>query len=154
MRTPSLVRTGPARVLICSVLALSALVLPKVAHAEKVLFNGDGWEVYTDGRVGGFLSYTYGDALPRPTFQVGPDGVAVPIRTVSGGGFTSVNEQKQIIDANHPDAQDLPGQGTVNGMRLRSGFIGNTLGFGVRGDLTPTIKFTGYLQLWAFIESE
>jgi len=156
MRTPSQVRTGRARFFLSCVLALAGLGLSKNAHAEKVLVKADdgSWEVYTDGRVGAFLSYSYGDGLPRPTFQVGADGVAVPTRSISGGGFPVTNEQKQIIDADHPASQDLPGQGTVNAMRVRTGFIGNVLGFGVRGQLTPTIKFTGYLQLWAFIESE
>jgi hypothetical protein len=39
-------------------------------------------------------------------------------------------------------------------MRLRSGFIGNQLGFGVRGQITPWTTVTGYIQIWAFIESE
>ena len=39
-------------------------------------------------------------------------------------------------------------------MRLRSGFIGNQLGLGVRGQVTPWTTVTGYIQLWAFIESE
>jgi len=154
MRMPSQARNGRVCSILCCILALAGLSFTKSAHAEKVLVKGDSWEVYTEGRVGGFLSYTYGDGLPRPTFQVGADGVAVPIRAISGGGWVVANEQQQIIDANHPAAQDLPGQGTVNSMRVRSGFIGNVLGFGVRGDLTPTLKFTAFMQLWAFIESE
>jgi hypothetical protein len=118
------------------------------------LVKGDGWEMYTDGRVGGFLSEAYGQALPQDTYQLNADGKAVDIRTVSGGGFRTINEQAQQIDATHPAGDMLPAQGTVNVMRVRSGFIGNTLGIGVRGQLTPWTTFTGYIQLWAFIEGE
>src|SRR3954467_629278 len=96
MRMPSLARSGRARSILCCFLALVGLFLAKSAHAEKVLVKGDGWEVYTDGRVGGFLSYTYGDGLPRPKFQLGADGVAVPIRAISGGGWSVASEQNQI----------------------------------------------------------
>jgi len=153
-RPSSQVPKGRAKSVFCCLLALLGFVFPNPARAEKVLFKGEGWEVYTDGRVGGFLSHVYGDGFPRPTFQLDSTGSAVPIRDISGGGFNSINEQKQLVDANHPDAQDLPGQGKVNVMRLRSGFIGNTFGFGVRGEIWPNLTFTGYLQLWAFIESE
>jgi hypothetical protein len=155
MRTSSQVRKGRVRLICFGLLALAGLGSSKPAHAEKVLVKvDDNWEVYTDGRVGGFLSYAHGDGFPQPTYQLDASGTAVPIRAVSGGGFVVTNEQKPIVDATHPAAQDLPGQGEVNSMRVRSGFIGNVLGFGVRGQLTPQIKVTGYLQLWAFIESE
>jgi len=39
-------------------------------------------------------------------------------------------------------------------MRLRSGFLGNQLGVGVRGQVTPWTTVTAYIQMWAYIESE
>jgi hypothetical protein len=39
-------------------------------------------------------------------------------------------------------------------MRIRSGFLGNQLGFGVRGQLTPWTTVTAYVQMWGYIESE
>ena len=39
-------------------------------------------------------------------------------------------------------------------MRIRSGFIGNLLGIGVRNQLTPWTTLTGYIQIWAYIESD
>ena len=44
-------------------------------------------------------------------------------------------------------------QGTIDSMRVRSGMIGNTLGFGVRRPVGD-VAFTAYIQIWAFVESE
>ena len=43
---------------------LVAAAVPRVVLAEKVIAKGDDWEVYTDGRVAGFLSWVYGDGAP------------------------------------------------------------------------------------------
>jgi hypothetical protein len=45
-------------------------------------------------------------------------------------------------------------QGTIERWRVRSGFIGNTLGIGLRGQVDEHTKIAGYIQIWAFIESE
>ena len=46
---------------------LTVVLVPRSAFAEKILFKADDWQVYTDGRVGGFLSYVNGDAAPVAT---------------------------------------------------------------------------------------
>jgi hypothetical protein len=113
-------------------------LVPRSAYAEKILFKGDDWQVYTDGRVGGFLSHVYGDTPP-----VGRDINGVP-EIISGGLWTAPPETTQSTDP----------QGTINMMRLRSGFIGNLLGVGVRNQITPWTTLSGYIQIWAYIESE
>jgi len=45
-------------------------------------------------------------------------------------------------------------QGSVNTLRVRSGFIGNTLGLGVRSEIYPGLKASTYIQMWAVIEPE
>src|SRR6478735_6222170 len=102
----------------------TAVFFPRSAHAEKVLVKGDNWEVYTDGRVGAFLSWVVGDGAPVANKMITlPDGSVVP--EVINGGQWPVNA-KQASETS---------QGTVNAMRVRSGFIGNVLGFGVRTEL-------------------
>jgi len=121
----------------------TALFLPRSAHAEKVLVKGDNWDVYTDGRVGAFLSWVVGDGAPVANKMITlPDGSVVP--EVINGGQWPVNA-KQASETS---------QGTVNAMRVRSGFIGNVLGFGVRTELWPNLKASAYLQMWSFVESE
>jgi hypothetical protein len=114
-------------------LSLSSTVLaPRSARAEKVIANVDGWQVFTDGRVAGFLSYVNGDVAPTAS-----DG-----HTINGGLWDTT-----------PETQSDDSRGTVNMMRVRSGFIGNQLGLGVRGPVTPWTTASGYIQIWAYIES-
>jgi hypothetical protein len=63
-----------------------------------------------------------------------------------GGGW-GVTAEQSASSTNQPD------QGTVNSMRIRSGFLGNQLGLGVREQATPWTTITGYIQVWAWIES-
>jgi len=123
-------------------LLFTALLFSGNARAEKVLVKGDDWEVYTDGRVGAFATYSFGDGLPVATKMIRmPDGSVVP-EVISSGGWTIAAEQK-----------DETTQSKVNMMRVRSGFIGNLLGFGGRAQLLPNLKASAYIQLWAFVES-
>jgi hypothetical protein len=136
---------------------LAVASLPRTAAAEKILTKVDDWEVYFDGRAGGFASWAYGQGLPADTYVNNFNGMAVPIRSVQGGGFPSSREQGPISDPSlvFPPGQMLPpNQGTINMGRVRSGFISNILGFGVRGKLTPWTTMTAYVQLWMFVESE
>ena len=48
-------------------------LIPRPAAAEKVVSIVDGWQVYTDGRMGGFASYTRGDGYPQPTYDYAID---------------------------------------------------------------------------------
>ena len=132
---------------------LAASVVPRSSFAEKVLAKGDDWQVYTDGRVGGFWSWAYGQGMPQSTFQSSPDPndstkvICTQVGEVKGGGFGAIPEQGPAVGC-------TPDRGTINSMRIRSGAIGNTLGFGVRSQVTPWTTMTGYVQFWSYIESE
>jgi hypothetical protein len=115
---------------------------PGVASAEKIIAKGDDWQVFTDGRVGGFVSYVHGDGFPVTTEGTSPTGDQVDIQKPLGGGWVAADSRGKT-----------QGQGTIDSMRVRSGFIGNTLGIGVRGQVTPYTMVTGYIQFWADIES-
>jgi hypothetical protein len=134
-------------VFFCFVLAL--LALPSSAFAEKIIAKGDDWQVYTDGRVGAFFSWLYGDGFPQSTYKGTntADDPCVVIRDVKGGGFGALVEQG-------PDVGCQKDQGTINSMRVRSGFVGNQLGLGVRQQLKPWMTLTAYIQIWAYVESE
>ena len=136
-------RTPAARLCFATLLSLSSLLaLTGRAAAEKILLKSDGWEVFTDGRVGGFFSQVNGEGFPVPTFTVtNPDG-STTMDTVQGGGWSA--ETSNAAGSN---------QGTVNMSRIRSGFLGNQFNFGVRGQVTPDTTVTGYISIWAFIES-
>jgi hypothetical protein len=113
-------------------LASCSLLATNRAAAEKTLSKTDDWEVYTDGRAGAFFSYAHGDARPLPLVVNG-----TPLHDVVGGGLDAGAGADQTLD----------------GMRVRSGFIDNIIGLGVRvrdGDTT----YGSYIQIWSFVESE
>jgi hypothetical protein len=119
------------------------LALAGSASAEKILMKSGDWEVFTDGRVAGFISQVNGEGFPVPTLTVmNPDGSTV-MDTIQGGGWTAETSNAQGTN-----------QGTVNMTRIRSGFLGNQFNFGVRGKVTQWTTFTGYISIWAFIESD
>jgi len=128
--------------LVALFLTLAGLTFSKSALAEKVLAKGDDWQVYTDGRVAGFFGWVYGDGFPQNTYDSNKNETQFPL----GGGWKASIEQGAGT-ATQPD------QGTINSMRIRSGMLGNQLGVGVRDQATPSIMVTGYIQIWAWVES-
>jgi hypothetical protein len=125
-------------------LALSSALLPRSAYAEKTLLKTDDWEVYTDGRVGAFVSYVHGDGLPPPSF----DAAGNQTHDVAGGGLDPITARTST------GANGQHTQGTIDRWRIHTGFIGNTLGLGVRGKLDSLNTVTGYTQMWSYIESQ
>jgi len=152
---------------------------PNRAVAEKVLVTKDGFEVFTDGRAGGFVSHGYGDGYPQPTYGYrynanGPvldaSGNEIPIVDANGNpifvttpvhsaqeglGFKSIlDKQGLAVDPMTTGGLPVYTQGTINLTRVRTGFIGNTFGLGVRAKVTPWTTLTGYVQFWTFIEND
>ena len=138
-------RTSTCRLCFATLLSLSlVLTLVGSASAEKILLKADGWEVFTDGRVAGFASQVNGDGFPVANHVTTyPDGTMVT-DTLNGGGWATTTSNATATP---------PYQGTVNMTRIRSGFLGNQFNFGVRGQVTPWTTVTGYISIWAFIES-
>jgi hypothetical protein len=137
-------RTPAARLCFATLLSLSlVLALTGSASAEKILLKSDGWEVFTEGRVAGFVSQVNGEGFPVPTYTVvNPDG-STTMDTVQGGAWTAETSNATATN-----------QGTINMTRIRSGFLGNQFNFGVRGKVTPYTTVTGYVSIWAYIESD
>ncbi len=124
-------------------LALFTGLLARNAHAEKVIFKDGDWEVYTDGRVGGYVSYVHGDGLPQSAYKNG-----VQIHDIAGGGLSGIADRQAI----GTDGEVT--QGTIDRWRVHTGFIGNTLGLGVRGKLDEQNTIVGYTQMWSYIEAQ
>ncbi len=156
------IRRGICPVVVCA----AVLAAANEARAEKVLAKGDDWEVFTDGRAGGFLSYVRGDGFPRaqggllhdadgavvtmpdpadPTRQLPVTVVRWDIR---GGGWDALAERSP-----NPNNPGQLTQGTVESMRVRTGFVGNTVGLGARSHAGNS-TVTSYVQVWFFIEND
>ena len=142
---------GKACLALCS-LALGSAVFVKNAAAEKILAHDGDWTVYSDGRAGAFASYTRGDGYPNPRVDT-----AGQIQ-VQGGGMVADLAQtsstpQHVSESTAGTSTDQLPQGKIERMRIRSGMIGNTFGFGVRGLLTEHTTVKGYIQIWAWVEN-
>jgi len=135
----------PAYALFVAILSMA----PGRAAAEKVLTKVNDFEVFSDGRAGGFLSWVYGDGAPQP-IQVAN----------SGGGYTTASQPsldgafRSVTDLSNINPANPAAVGTINLWRVRSGYISNVFGFGVRGPVTEYTKVSVYVQLWTFIEND
>jgi hypothetical protein len=125
-------------------LALASILVSKSAHAEKTLLKQDAWEVYTDGRVGAFLGYTHGQGYPQPAY----DANGNQIHDIAGGGLAGIANRQPVGTGGQLT------QGTIDRWRVRTGFIGNILGLGLRVKVDENTTVTGYTQLWSYIESQ
>jgi hypothetical protein len=105
--------------------------LASPAKAEVTLFkSADGWEFSTDGRSNGFLNYQWGDDLPADRNPPHP--------VVAGAGF---------------GPSQLDQNGKFAFARIRSGFIGNVLGFTIKKTLTADTTVRAHTSIWSVIES-
>jgi hypothetical protein len=103
----------------------------------------DTWELYTTGRVNAFFSTGFGDGNPIPSQM----NESIP----EGGGL---NPGVDSIPKLGPDGMALNQQGTFRSMRLRSGFVPNVLGLGLRRQLSETTKLKIFVAFWGTIETE
>jgi hypothetical protein len=119
------------------------LLSSRPARADVTIAKTDTWEVYTNGRVGAFMSYGFGDANPLPSPDM-PNEVIIP-----GGGLdVSIDSMPKT------DSMGRAIQGTFQSMRVRSGFVPNILGLGLHRVVTDRTSLTLYVSLWMTIDSE
>ncbi len=138
-------------------LCAAAASIPSRAIAEVVVAKVGDVEVYSDGRAGAFASWSYGNGYPSDVYGVDATGnfVNTPVSSPVGGGWKVVSDQGLNTNPqlNIPAGTAVPDEGTINLWRVRSGFVSNILGFGVRSPLTARTTMSAYLQLWMFVEN-
>jgi hypothetical protein len=127
----------------CASLALGAAVLfePGSVRAEITLVETEDWTVFVNGRMQAFLNYNEGVGLPKG--QVDANGNSV---SLLGGGEESpvALEEGQTADAT---------AGKIRDLRVRTGFVGNVIGFGFKNRLTLDTEITGYTAVTTYIDS-
>jgi predicted porin len=142
----------PCRVkfaLVSAALAV-ALSVSRGALAEVSIAKTDTWELFTSGRVNAFFSYGLGDANPVPRPGDPMANPPIPPENLPGGG--GLNTGNDNVPNIRPDG--TLGQGTFRSMRVRSGFVPNVLGIGLRRKLNEDTTVKAYIAIWATIESE
>lgn len=136
--------------------AITCCLLCREASAEVSVKVGD-WEIFSDGRMGGFVNYVKGQAFPQSTFvQTDPNDPTTRRRSQApfGGGIdlNSAESSNPAVDPANPNPLNPP-QGTLDSMRVRSGFLSNIMAVGFRTHVTPDTVVTGYVQFWSDVES-
>jgi hypothetical protein len=122
---------------------MAALLAPRPAAADVSVLRTDTWELYTTGRVNAFFSGGWGDSNPPP----GPNTA-----NISPGGLDVSTDNIAHLDAM---GNPIPGtQGYFRSMRVRSGFVPNVLGFGLRRRIDEDTTLKVYIAIWATIESD
>jgi hypothetical protein len=110
-------------------------------RAEITLVETKDWTVFVTGRMQAFLNYNEGVGLPKG--QVDANGNSV---SLLGGGEESpvALEEGQTADTTAGEIRDL---------RVRTGFVGNVIGFGFKNRLTLDTEITGYTAVTTYIDS-
>jgi hypothetical protein len=95
-----------------------------------------------NGRAQMFFNYNNGTGFPTPA----PDAFGNPVSLAGGGVEDADVELEQGADINTDP-------GKVEEMRIRTGFVGNVLGFGVKKQLSETTDLSGYSAVTLYIDS-
>jgi hypothetical protein len=128
-------------------LTLGALALAaRPASADLILFENNGWTFFTDGRINTFFSAATGDDFPSPTPNIDP--ATGMVRDPSHG----------LIGASQPFTAGFPTQpqgndGKYSAARMRSGFLGTIIAFGVKRQVAEATTLKSYVALWATAET-
>src|SRR6266851_9832160 len=104
----------------CALCALS--MWPGIANAELVLYDANGWRFFTAGRVEGHYQLIEGDGDP------------VSANRLVGGQIQNTStqdENNKLIDS-----------------RIRSGFVGSQIDFGVGNKLSETLDAKALVAVW------
>ena len=133
------------RTFACLGLLLAATTFCRSASAEVTLAEKDGWRFSFDGRVNAFLSVGKGDDFPEPTPNAqDPTLTHTVMGSTKGAGVPDVGWlSSEVSDAHNK----------YFAMRVRSGMVGNVLGFGIERNVSDTTSIKGYVAIWSTIET-
>lgn len=121
----------------------AAVLSPKTARADVELANQDGWSVFINGRMQAFANYNRGGGYPQNVTDANGNFV----RLQSGGyDKAEFREFAKVHADNDP--------GTYEDLRIRTGFTGNVLGFGIKRQLNANTEVLGYTAVTTYIESQ
>jgi hypothetical protein len=107
-------------------LLLALALKPTPAKADVTIFDSDGWSFYTRGLIAAHYSFAKGDGDPR-----GFDN-----RVLAGGQFLTSN-----VEDGRGDAP------TVTLSRIRSGFVGTQIGFGINRQISERVHVESLLAI-------
>lgn len=137
-------RVPVVRGVLSALAVASSLFIPRIAAAEITLVEKDGWTVYMNGRFQAFLNYNKGDGFPKKAVVDG-NGLGPELL---GGGQSETDALPE-----YPENAAATDTGKVEELRLRTGFVGNVLGFGIKKKINDTTEVMGYTAVTTYIDS-
>ena len=140
-------RTSRPTKWVISAAFLASSLIARSAAADVTLTEHDGWEVFLNGRIQTFTNYNQGNGRPNKV----NDGTGTPVE-LRGGGLE--NTEGVLPEYANGVEATLTDQGKVQEMRVRSGFTGNVLGFGIRKKISEDTEILGYTAVTVGIDSE
>jgi hypothetical protein len=118
--------------LLAALLGAGAMLSPtKDAKADIVIAKGDTWEFSTNGRVNAFVSYLNGDGYPA----------------------NDKNPQHNLAAGAGLESSQTDEDNNISTIRVRSGFLGNVLGFSGKLKLNDVNTATAHFEIWNTIGS-
>jgi predicted porin len=133
-------------------LVASTLLVARSASADVTLVEKDGWQVFMNGRVQTFFNQNEGEGRPA-TGEVSTtlDGNMREFSLLGGGLDASEGAVPEFKMGTEATATD---QGLVRESRIRSGFTGNVLGWGIKKKLSEQTEILGYTAVTVGIDSD
>src|SRR5262249_12307029 len=129
------------------------LLTSRRASADLTLLEKDGWTFFTDGRINTFFSAAARDDFPDPTPQLNVDpGTGMRLtHPPLLGNHSLVGSGGQYFTAGFPNDQGF--RGDYLGTRVRSGFLGSIIAFGMKKQVTEWTTVKSYMSLWGTSEA-
>jgi predicted porin len=110
------------------------------AAAELTVFQTGDWSFFTEGRINAFISQGFGDEFPAasPNPNDGPahDLIGASALYAAGQSTNQGDSSNKYFAA-----------------RIRNGFVGSILGFGIKRKLSETTTVKGFVALWGHAET-
>jgi hypothetical protein len=139
---------------VASTASVALAEAPVAALAKDAGGEGkDHWEFFTTGRIGNFVSWSKGDGMPQATTYDLETGMPRHQVLLGTGGSGFAPSSARFL----PKADGTPSNvqvATINSMRLRSGFTGNVVGFGLHREFSPNTKVTAFVSVTSIADSQ
>lgn len=127
-----------------AIVGVLQLLLSYEAKADVTLIEKDSWTVFINGRMQAFFNYNQGDGFPTAP-RDGNNNLVSLYAGGPGGGDAAIELEKGA----NPETD----AGKVQDLRIRTGFVGNVIGFGIKKQLTPDTVVSGYTAVTVYIDS-
>jgi hypothetical protein len=127
-----------------AIVGVLPLLASPEAKADVTLVEKDNWTVFINGRMQAFFNYNQGDGFPTSPRDGNNNSVSL-----LAGGPKGGDAAIELPEGANSETE----AGKVQDLRIRTGFVGNVIGFGVKKQLDKDTAVTGYTAVTVYIDS-